>query len=200
MTNSAKKYYCHGCDAHFNPEAWCCPWCGDDTDVTKNPLDDYSEYYCYACNGAFNRLGPSFDPGEIEYNVLDDGFEDPEKQLSLSLEKLETVSSETFQFTLQNTGEEPIVVREQSPIALQNLQIEEDWWTIFGDPDRYTPTERRTLEPVESIEWEVEIYWKRTRGPGFEIHQKLLSGTYRLVYWGVPDSNTDLAVKFDVSV
>lgn len=199
-TNAAQKYYCQSCDFHFNPETWCCPWCGKDSDVTKNPLDDHSEYYCYACNGAFNRLGPSFDPEQIEYDVLEEGFDDPGKQLSLSIERLETGPPQTFQFTLQNTGKKPAVVQGKSPIALQCLQADDDWWTIVGNPDGYTPNESQTIEAGESIDWEVEIGWKGTEGPSFALHRRLHGGDYRVVYWGIPDSNVSLAVKFELSL
>jgi hypothetical protein len=200
VTNSADAYYCWNCDESFNPAKWSCPRCITDEPVNQNPFDDPFEFYCYDCDLAFNRLGASFDPDDIEYGTFEEGFEVPMKRLSLNVKERTKEPPRIFEFTLQNTGEKPVLVQGRLPIAVQKRVTDDDWWTIHGNPKGFTPNERSELTPGETLEWELLIFRGGVRGPGFRRKQRFREGEYRIIYWGIPAADTVLATRLQVDL
>ena len=196
--NFREKYYCENCDQPFNPNQWPCPQCGTDEDVSLNPFDDNKEYYCYTCELVFNRLGPSFDPDNIEYESLKHGFDASTKQLTLDVEKTTTTSPQIYVFTLENTGHEGVEIQGRQAIAVQYRVTDDDWWTIHGNPEKFTPDEQFTLTPNESLQWDLELSRTCLGVPRVRRRERFRNGEYRLIYWGVPSSDTVLATAIEV--
>jgi len=196
--NFADAYYCRSCENAFNPQSWPCPNCESDERAFPNPIDDHCEYYCFECDMAFNRLGPSFSPHEVEWNTLHEGFEVDEKQLELIIEKETEISRRILQCRLHNTGQQPVRVQGHRPLAIQYRVTDDEWWTIYGNPDGFSPFEGDVLHPHEHISWEIVLSWEGIAGPGFRIAQRLPSGEYRVVYWGVGTAETVLAAPVSI--
>lgn len=199
-TNFADAYYCHNCNQPFNPAEWPCPWCDTAEPVSLNPFDDPAEYYCYECDLAFNRLGATFTPSEVEDGSLEEGFETSDKRLSLDFREKTERPPRIFEFTLQNTGSEPVLVQGRTACAVQKYVTDGDWWTIHGNPEGHIPKERFELAPDETLAWECLFSRGAIEGPEFEINQRFTSGTYRVVYWGVPAAETVLVTHFDLEL
>lgn len=195
LTNFSHKYYCGSCDLPFNPDQWTCPLCETDEDVTQNPLDGTRDYYCYECNMQFDRLGPSFDPDTIEYGTLEHGFDSPAKQLTLAAKQTTETEPLIYKFTLKNTGQEPIEIQGDEALAFQFRVTDDDWWTVHGNPENFTPNEQFRLAPTEVLEWDLELSWKDLELPRVRICDRFESGEYRLVYWGIPASESALAAN-----
>lgn len=198
-TNSRHKYFCEDCDQPFNPERWECPGC--EQDVGANPLDQFFQYYCNECNMAFNRLGYNFDPDTIEKEILNQGFDTPEKELTLHVEETpESLPDTYYQFTLKNTGQELVKIQGRNAFAFQYRVTDDIWWTIYGNPEHYSPKEEIVLDPGETIEWEIQFSWKRFRIPDVNLRYTFRNGEYRLVYWGIPATESALTTSVEVEL
>jgi hypothetical protein len=104
-----------------------------------------------------------------------------------------------YSVTLQNQESEPILIKGPQPIAIQYRITEKDWWTIYGNPNRFTPPETVTLEPEQLLEWEIGISTSGISGPGFSLAKgPMLSGTYRFVYWGTPSDKSPIGIHLPI--
>lgn len=200
-TNHAVEYYCTACRQPFDVPEWDCPKCEEDTAVAQNPFDDPCNYYCYQCDLAFNRLGATFDRVVMVCESEDEAPGTVPKDLAVHFSQTYSSCRGMFQYqvALENVGPEPIRTRGRQPIAIQYRVTEDGWWTIYGNPDDFRPTEEQILSPDQRFSWEVTFHPEGISGPAFEVGQKPLpSGTYRFLYWGFPDVEETPAVCLPV--
>ncbi|WP_276270933.1 hypothetical protein [Haloarcula litorea] len=198
-TNYAAIYYCSNCNQPFDPPAWVCPSCQETSPVSQSPLDDPWEYYCYDCDLAFNRLGPDTQIAESETEI--DDAEDSTNSLMLTSEKDDDAprGAHAYTITLRNVGTDSIRTQGRQPIALQYRVDESRWWTIYGNPERFTPPETVVLEPQQQLQWQITIHPHGVSGSDFSItHDPLPSGTYRFAYWGTPADDVAIGIHLPV--
>lgn len=200
-TNHATLYHCSNCNYAFNPPSWECPGCNQESSVSQSPLDDPWEYYCYRCDLAFNRLGPIFEPKVVEREVEIGTSERPTKRLALIVDEPDSSPRGVYAYTitLRNVGSDPIRTQGDQPIAVQYQIDKHKWWTIYGNPERFTPAETATLQPEQRFQWRTIFSPSGISGPDFSVsHDPLPSGTYRFVYWGVSETDAVLATHLQV--
>lgn len=202
-TNYAALYWCSNCRKIFNPTAWECPSCEEVWPVSLNPFDDPYEYYCYDCDFAFNRLAPTIETPVISHETEVSQGETSEIYARLVVDKKDSTTRGVYRYgiSLQNAGDEQIQTQGRQPIAFQYQVTDDSWWTIYGNPQRFTPPEKVTLEPGEQLQWEISINPFGTSAPEFfKKRKRMPSGTYRFVYWGLLNDRAvgaQLPVEFE---
>lgn len=196
-TNYAAKYYCTDCNRVFDPDSWECPQCEDVDRVASNPFDDPAGYYCFRCDLAFNRLGFEFDPEQVRYDTT--GGADAQLAFDVDSRPGNATGTVKCALTLENVGTTPVETLGPTPIAIQHQVSDAQWWTIHGNPDGYTPTNHITLDPGETFQREFSIEPNSIYGETISINLgPLQSGTYRILYWGLPETDTVLADRLSI--
>lgn len=196
-TNYAAKYHCSACDRVFDPDSWKCPRCEDDERVASNPFDDPADYYCYRCDLAFNRLGFEFDPERVRYEALVDSG----ARLTFDVETRAGTTAGVIKclLTLENVGSTTVETLGPASIAIQQQVSDTQWWTIHGNPDEHTIRSRVPLEAGEALRREFAIRPDGIRGEGISINREPLpSGTYRILYWGLPETEDVIAERLTI--
>lgn len=119
--------------------------------------------------------------------------------LTLSLSADTITPPEPATATLENTGDSPVEIYDTDRIAIQWLNSSDNWTNAIGIDEDHTWNDATTsLEVGGTREWEFRL----KRGGFPEPYERCLGfvpGTYRFVYWGLPNEQPPLAVPFEVT-
>ena len=199
VSNWPEQYYCSNCDRRFNPSEYPCLRCESDEHVSRNPLDDPLQYVCYDCEFVFHHPGPSFDASAIIEGTTEGEHVDSTSHLVFEPERPTLRLPEENRIVLRNVGSDPVLLRGRDSIALQLQYADDEWWTLYGNPDTYTPDEEFELSPDEELSWTT-----RFQADGIAVkslflrREPVLPGNYRFVYWGLESTDSVLATRFSV--
>jgi len=195
-TNFAKDYYCTNCDNPANRLRIACPWCDDRSEVWISPFDNHYTYHCYSCEGEFNSTDTFFQSEELEY-----GSAEP---LSMVANEVPDETHNHYKVTLENVADEPVTTQGRQPIVLQFPVVDDEWLTLFGNPEGYVPNRTVQLNPGECLEWGFVFGLDVIRSDItlhnsiFHHRDRLPLGTYRTVYWGAGTAGSLPAAQFEV--
>ncbi|MFW5917410.1 MAG: hypothetical protein ACOCRD_03265 [Halorubrum sp.] len=137
-----------------------------------------------------------------EFVRLDQPFEDPVEgtvadagatRIELSAEGSSETYGQSIRLVCRNTGDEPTTTLGEHAYSIQR-ETTEGWLDVRGSTTGEAaelPRSEETFEPGDAYSWNVDLdeesIASTVAGLDLAVCPPLGPGTYRFVYWGIPD-------------